>query len=49
METSLPSNSQLILMLSKGHINAALSETRLSDGEYATEEKAWLDGVKKKL
>ena len=33
----------------KGHINAALSEMLISDGEYAPVEKAWLDGVKKKL
>ena len=33
----------------KGHINAALSEMLISDGEYAPVEKAWLVGVKKKL
>ena len=33
----------------KGHINAALAEMLISDGEYAPEEKALLDGVKKKL
>lgn len=33
----------------KNEILQALTEMLISDGEYAPEEKEWLDGVKKKL
>ena len=33
----------------KNEILQALTEMLISDGEYAPEEKKWLDGVKKKL